>query len=153
MRGFDGGLANFLDVHRVPEGGETVAVVDFKNFGHPLPHAHEQNAFGTRTGENGRAALELIANVFAAVADRLEPTIWFLRHGQDSFQQRSISSSEMLRVPSRVKSLIVAKRRRSGWTPPVAASNSAAVIRSRVARVIASSTDISAGRGLPQRSK
>src|SRR6185503_4255367 len=79
-RGFDGGLANLLDVHRVAERGEGVAIVNLEDFGHALADAEQENAFGTRDSEDGRAALELFADVFTAVANGFEPTIGFFGH-------------------------------------------------------------------------
>ena len=84
----------------MPERGEGVAIVNLKDLGHPLPHAHEQNALGPRDRKHRRAAFELVADVFAAVADGFKPTIGFLCHAEASFQQRSCSSIAIERVPS-----------------------------------------------------
>jgi hypothetical protein len=81
MRGLDSGLANFLDVDRVADRRKGVAVVNLKDFGLALADAEKENAFGPRDGKYGRAAFKLIADVFAAVADRFEPTIGFFGHG------------------------------------------------------------------------
>src|SRR5438093_798984 len=93
VRGLDGGLADFLDVHRMAESAEGVAVIDFKDFRLlALADAEKENAFGPGNGEDGRAALELILDVFPAVANRLQPPIGFLRHAIAFSQNISCSS-------------------------------------------------------------
>lgn len=78
MRGVDGGLPDLLDVRRVAEAGEGESVVQLEDLRAARAHAQQQNAVGQADGEDGRAAPELFADVFAAVRDRLQPTIGFL---------------------------------------------------------------------------
>src|SRR5436190_358073 len=47
MGGFDGGLADFLDVDRMTERGEGVAIINLEDLGHALADAEKENAFGT----------------------------------------------------------------------------------------------------------
>src|SRR5207248_581043 len=130
-----------------------MAVVNLEHLRLAMSDSYQENALRTRKSEDRRAALQLVADVLAAIADGFEPTIRFLGHAQASCQQRSCSPIEMVRMPSRERSLRVANNCRSGCTPPVAVSNSAAVINRRLARVVAASSDISAGRGLPHFSR
>src|SRR5438552_13570366 len=153
MGGFDGGLADFFDVHRMAERGEGMAVVDFEDLRLTVANSQEQNPFGPGESEHGSAALQLVADILAPIANGFKPTIGFLCHAEASCQQRSCSPRETVRIPSRERSLSVANNCRSGCTPPVAVSNSAAVIKRRLARVVAASSDISEGRGLPHFSK
>src|SRR5437867_2082510 len=138
----------------MPERRQCEAIVDFEHFRLPGADAKKKNPLGTRKCKDGGRALELIADVFAAIGDRVEPPIRFVRrHGVFSSQNAACSATESDRTPAAFKSLIVAKSLRSGSTPPVAVSNSAAVISRRFASTTACARVISAGFGFPHCSR
>src|SRR6185503_14415781 len=129
--------------------------IDLEDFRMSDADTEEEDAFRPRHGEDGRAAFHLLADVIAPVANGLEPTIGFFGHRCSPlfFQNCSCSSGPMFRVPERERCLMVAKFRFSGCTPPVAVSNSAAVMSSRLASPQAWANDMSAGLGLPHFSR
>src|SRR5204863_2349076 len=146
MRGIDGCLPDFFDVGRMPQAGEGVAVEQFKDLGVARPNPEQKNSFRQAGRKHRRTAFELLAHVLAAIADRLEPAIRFLNHGLSSSACRSAS---IVSIPEPRKTLTVANVWASGFTPPVAESNSEAVISRRNANCTACFRFISPGRGRP----
>ena len=67
MRGFDRGLADFFNIDGVAQSGIAVPIVNLENLGHALADAHQEDPFRPGEGEHGRAALQLVSNVFAAI--------------------------------------------------------------------------------------
>src|SRR5438034_11845496 len=109
-------------------------------------HAEQENALWQRRGKNGRTAFKLLAHVLAPVANRFQPTIRFLSH---DFSNSACLSAATVSTPDPRSTLIVAKVCASGLTPPVAESNSDAIISSRNANCTACRRFICAGRGWP----
>src|SRR5438552_2573883 len=146
MRGIDGCLPDLFDVGRMPQSGKGVAVEQFKNFGVACANAEQKNSLRQAGPKHRRTAFELLAHVLAAISDRLEPAIRFLDHGLSSSACRSAS---IVSMPEPRKTLTVANVWASGFTPPVAESNSEAVISRRNANCTACFRFISPGRGRP----
>jgi len=71
----------FFDVGRMPQAGEAVAVEQFKNLRVACANAEQKNSLRQAGRKHRRTAFELLAHVFAAIADRFEPAIRFLNHG------------------------------------------------------------------------
>src|SRR5712692_4195786 len=92
MGGLDGGLPHFFDIDRMAERGESVAVVDLEDLRTSVAGAYQENSFGPGEGKDRRAPFQLVEDVFAPVADGLEPTIGFLGHAPPSFQHSSCCS-------------------------------------------------------------
>src|SRR5688572_19784578 len=137
MGSFNGSLTQSFDIHRMTKSGEAMPIVDLEDLRLPDANAQKEDALRPRQGKHRRSALHLFGDILAAIADGLQPTIWFLGHFRESFQNCSCSASEIDRMPGCATSLMVANCRFSGCTPPVAVSNSAAVISNRLARVVA----------------
>src|SRR5690606_31247188 len=104
---------------------------DLEHFRLPGADAGEQHTLGTGEGEDRRRSAQLLADVLAAIGHRLEPAKGFLAdHDTASRQKAPCSSLLMVRTPEGSSSLIVANSFAPGSTPPVAVSNSAAVMSS-----------------------
>ena len=134
VRRVDGCLADFFDVCRVPQPGERVAVEQFKHLRMAGAHSEQKDSVAQRRGEDGRAAFKLFPHVFAAVSNRFQPTIGFLGH---ALSNSACFSAAMVSTPAPRSTLIVAKVCASGFTPPVAESNSEAIINRRSANCTA----------------
>src|SRR5437762_3420101 len=146
MRGINGCLPDFFDIGRMPQTGEGVAVEQFENFGTARANAEQKNALRQAGPKHRRTAFELLAYVLTAIADCFEPAIGFLDHGLSS---SSCCPASMVSMPQPRKTFTVANEWASGFTPPVAESNSEAVISSRNANCTACFRFISPGRGRP----
>src|SRR4051812_39875551 len=146
MGGIDCRLANFFDICRVTKRCEGMAIEQFENLRLPAPDAERENAIVQFHRERRRTALELFAHVFATIPNRLQPPIWLLCH---DCKYLICSCSPKVRTPFASRILIVANVLVSGFTPPVAASNSEAVINTREVNCTASFNPISEGGGLP----
>src|SRR6266480_218629 len=105
--------------------------------------AEQQDSVRERRGKNGRAAFELLAHVLAAIPNRFQPAIRFLSH---DLSNSACCSAETVSTPEPRSTLIVAYVCASGFTPPVAESNSDATISRRNANCTACGRFICAGR-------
>src|SRR5260221_13959765 len=81
MGGLNRRLPKFLDIYRMAQGGHGMSIVDLENLGLALPEPEQNNALRPAYSEDRSAALQLVANIFPAVANRLEPTIGLFSHG------------------------------------------------------------------------
>src|SRR2546430_9705094 len=109
-------------------------------------YAEQEDPVGQRRGKSGRTAFKLLAHVLAAIPNRFQPAIRFLSH---DLSNSACCSAETVSTPEPRSTLIVAKVCASGFTPPVAESNSDATIKRRKANCTACCRFIRAGRGWP----
>src|SRR5256885_6676733 len=100
----------------------------------PRADAEQQDSVRQGRSKNGRAALELLAHVLAAIPNRFQPAIRFLSH---DLSNPACCSADTVSTPEPRSTLIVAKVCASGFTPPVAESNSDATIKRRKANCTA----------------
>src|SRR5260221_4601129 len=90
MGGLNRCLPKFLNINRMAQGGHGMSIVDLENLGLALPEPEQKNALRPAYSEDGSAALQLVANIFAAVANRLEPTIGLFSHGRSLSRKRLV---------------------------------------------------------------
>src|SRR5579862_5112629 len=75
MGGINSRLADLLDIGRMAQSRQSMAVKELEDLGIAAANAKQEDSVGQADGKDGRAALELFTHVFAAVADGFQPAI------------------------------------------------------------------------------
>src|SRR5450432_1267352 len=95
-----------FDVARMPNRTHGDAIVNFENLLARAPERDEQNALATTDRSDRASGSELRLDVFAAICDRFDPTIWLFDHATDLWKTSAMLSSGRVLMPSRETVLI-----------------------------------------------